>query len=215
MLWNWLRRHDAIGDKGCVIIGSPDEVVAHLRQVATDLNVGHLMLLLQFGNMNKGLAQYNTRLFAEKGDAAARRSVRRMGRPLVAAANDRRGARAIVAVPSGGARGRVSANAPPSGRQRDPCFLDQPLFTPGRQCWATAEARADTSLMSACLLGGPTRHRVDFPTLVLLRATTRNKSNSSDGDQQHWFHKNRTPATKHIGIAVLLSPRKLWRAPYF
>jgi alkanesulfonate monooxygenase SsuD/methylene tetrahydromethanopterin reductase-like flavin-dependent oxidoreductase (luciferase family) len=60
------REMDAIVDKGYVIIGSPDEVAAQLRQVATDLNVGHLMLLLQFGNMNKGLAQYNTRLFAEK-----------------------------------------------------------------------------------------------------------------------------------------------------
>jgi hypothetical protein len=28
--------------------------------------VGHLMLLLQFGNMNKDLAKYNTGLFAEK-----------------------------------------------------------------------------------------------------------------------------------------------------
>src|SRR6266487_6211013 len=30
------------------------------------LNVGHLMLLLQFGNMGKDLAKYNTKLFAEK-----------------------------------------------------------------------------------------------------------------------------------------------------
>jgi len=34
--------------------------------VATNLNVGHLMMLLQFGNMNKELAKYNTRMFAEK-----------------------------------------------------------------------------------------------------------------------------------------------------
>ena len=60
------REMDAIVDKGYVIIGSPDEVAAQLREVATDLNVGHLMLLLQFGNMSKGLTQYNTRLFAEK-----------------------------------------------------------------------------------------------------------------------------------------------------
>jgi alkanesulfonate monooxygenase SsuD/methylene tetrahydromethanopterin reductase-like flavin-dependent oxidoreductase (luciferase family) len=60
------REMDAIVDKGYVIIGSPDEVAAQLRQVATDLNVGHLMLLLQFGNMRKELAQYNTRLFAER-----------------------------------------------------------------------------------------------------------------------------------------------------
>ena len=60
------REMDAIVDKGYVIIGSPDEVAAQLREVATDLNVGHLMLLLQFGNMSKDLAQYNTRLFADK-----------------------------------------------------------------------------------------------------------------------------------------------------
>jgi alkanesulfonate monooxygenase SsuD/methylene tetrahydromethanopterin reductase-like flavin-dependent oxidoreductase (luciferase family) len=60
------REMDAIVDKGYVIIGSPDEVAAQLRKVATDLNVGHLMLLLQFGNMRKDLAQYNTRLFAER-----------------------------------------------------------------------------------------------------------------------------------------------------
>jgi alkanesulfonate monooxygenase SsuD/methylene tetrahydromethanopterin reductase-like flavin-dependent oxidoreductase (luciferase family) len=60
------REMDAIVDKGYVIIGSPDEVVEQLRQVASDLNVGHLMLLLQFGNMSKDLAQYNTRLFADK-----------------------------------------------------------------------------------------------------------------------------------------------------
>jgi len=57
---------DGIVEKGYVIIGSPDEVATQLRQVATDLNVGHLMLLMQFGNMGKDLAKYNTKLFAEK-----------------------------------------------------------------------------------------------------------------------------------------------------
>ena len=60
------REMDAIVEKGYVIIGSPDEVAAQLRRVATDLNVGHLMLLMQFGNMGKELAMYNTKLFAEK-----------------------------------------------------------------------------------------------------------------------------------------------------
>src|SRR5215469_12104222 len=60
------RQMEAIVDKGYVIVGSPDEVVEQLTLVATDLNVGHLMMLLQFGNMSKELAQYNTRLFAEK-----------------------------------------------------------------------------------------------------------------------------------------------------
>jgi alkanesulfonate monooxygenase SsuD/methylene tetrahydromethanopterin reductase-like flavin-dependent oxidoreductase (luciferase family) len=60
------REMDAIVDKGSVIIGSPDEVAEQLKEVAHKLNVGHLMLLLQFGNMNKDLAKYNTGLFAEK-----------------------------------------------------------------------------------------------------------------------------------------------------
>ena len=55
-----------IVDNGYVIIGSPDEVVEQLREVATSLNVGQLMLLLQFGNMSKDTTKYNTRLFAEK-----------------------------------------------------------------------------------------------------------------------------------------------------
>ena len=55
-----------IVDRGYVIVGSPDEVAERLRAVARDLNVGHFMLLLQFGNMSKDLTQYNTRLFAQK-----------------------------------------------------------------------------------------------------------------------------------------------------
>ena len=55
-----------IVERGYVIIGSPDEVVTQLTEVATDLNVGHLMLLLQFGSMGKELAAYNTKLFADR-----------------------------------------------------------------------------------------------------------------------------------------------------
>jgi alkanesulfonate monooxygenase SsuD/methylene tetrahydromethanopterin reductase-like flavin-dependent oxidoreductase (luciferase family) len=55
-----------IVDGGYVIIGSPDEVVEQIRHVATSLNVGHLMLLLQYGNMSKDTTKYNTRLFAEQ-----------------------------------------------------------------------------------------------------------------------------------------------------
>jgi len=60
------REMDAIVEKGYVIIGSPNEVAAQLKEVAINLNVGHLMLLCQFGNMGKDLAKYNTRLFAER-----------------------------------------------------------------------------------------------------------------------------------------------------
>ncbi len=60
------RDMEHIVENGYVIIGSPDEVTEQLRQVATDLNVGHLMLLLQFGNLNKEATRFNTKLFAEK-----------------------------------------------------------------------------------------------------------------------------------------------------
>jgi len=59
------REMDAIVDNGYVIIGSPDEVAEQLREVAVNLNVGNLMLLLQFGNMSKELTKYNSRLFAD------------------------------------------------------------------------------------------------------------------------------------------------------
>lgn len=60
------REFDAILDNGYVIVGTPDRVAEKLREVATELRFGQLMLLLQFGNMGKELANYNTRLYAEK-----------------------------------------------------------------------------------------------------------------------------------------------------
>jgi alkanesulfonate monooxygenase SsuD/methylene tetrahydromethanopterin reductase-like flavin-dependent oxidoreductase (luciferase family) len=60
------RSWEDIVERGYVLIGSPDEVAEQLRNVATDLNVGHLMLLLQFGNMSRDVATHNTRLFAEQ-----------------------------------------------------------------------------------------------------------------------------------------------------
>jgi alkanesulfonate monooxygenase SsuD/methylene tetrahydromethanopterin reductase-like flavin-dependent oxidoreductase (luciferase family) len=55
-----------IVDKGYIIIGSPDEVAEQLKAVATELNVGHMLFLLHFGNMSREVAQYNTKLFADK-----------------------------------------------------------------------------------------------------------------------------------------------------
>ena len=55
-----------IVDHGYVIVGSPRDVEEQLREVAVNMNVGNLMLLLQYGNMGKALTQYNTKLFAEK-----------------------------------------------------------------------------------------------------------------------------------------------------
>jgi len=53
-------------DEGYVVVGTPDQVAERIREIARNLNVGHLMLLLQFGNMGAELARYNTRLFAER-----------------------------------------------------------------------------------------------------------------------------------------------------
>jgi len=87
-------RMEDIVERGYVIIGSPDEVVTQLTEVATDLNVGHLMLLLQHQAVRR------------PGDAAAERPVQRMGRPLVAAADaaarTRRGRRTLRRADRGG-----------------------------------------------------------------------------------------------------------------
>lgn len=60
------REFDAILENGYIIVGNPDQVADKIREMAKTLNVGHLMTLLQFGNMGKELTMYNTRLFAEK-----------------------------------------------------------------------------------------------------------------------------------------------------
>jgi alkanesulfonate monooxygenase SsuD/methylene tetrahydromethanopterin reductase-like flavin-dependent oxidoreductase (luciferase family) len=57
---------DRIVDEGYVIVGSPEEVAAKLREVAVELNVGQMMLLCQFGNMSRELAGYNIELFAKR-----------------------------------------------------------------------------------------------------------------------------------------------------
>ncbi|HVH04794.1 MAG TPA: LLM class flavin-dependent oxidoreductase [Myxococcota bacterium] len=57
---------EEIVSKGYVIVGSPDEVAEQLREVALSLNVGQLMLLLQFGNMSRDVTLFNTELFAKQ-----------------------------------------------------------------------------------------------------------------------------------------------------
>lgn len=57
---------EEIVEAGYVIVGTPDEVAERIREVAVNLNVGNLMLLLQFGNMSHDLARYNTQLYAEQ-----------------------------------------------------------------------------------------------------------------------------------------------------
>jgi alkanesulfonate monooxygenase SsuD/methylene tetrahydromethanopterin reductase-like flavin-dependent oxidoreductase (luciferase family) len=53
-------------DAGYIVIGSPAQVTEQIVDLAENLNVGNLMLLMQFGNMNKDLTRYNTKLFADK-----------------------------------------------------------------------------------------------------------------------------------------------------
>jgi hypothetical protein len=88
------REMDVIVERGYVIIGSPDEVATQLREVVNNLNVGHLMMLLQFGNMGKDLTKYNTQLFAERVTPQLH-DVFRLGGPLVAAADGPLGAGAL------------------------------------------------------------------------------------------------------------------------
>jgi hypothetical protein len=53
-------------DAGYIVIGSPKQVTEQMIELSENLNVGNLMLLMQFGNMNKQLTRYNSQLFAEK-----------------------------------------------------------------------------------------------------------------------------------------------------
>jgi alkanesulfonate monooxygenase SsuD/methylene tetrahydromethanopterin reductase-like flavin-dependent oxidoreductase (luciferase family) len=53
-------------DDGTIIAGSPERVTEQIRDLADDLRVGHLMLLLHFGNMPRDKVMKNTRIFAEQ-----------------------------------------------------------------------------------------------------------------------------------------------------
>jgi len=53
-------------DQGYIVAGSPESVTEQMREVAKGLRVGHMMMLLQFGNMPRAKVMKNTRLFAEK-----------------------------------------------------------------------------------------------------------------------------------------------------
>ena len=55
-----------IVDNGYIIAGNPKQVTEQVRDVATSMNIGHLMLLLHFGNLKKETVLYNTRRFAQE-----------------------------------------------------------------------------------------------------------------------------------------------------
>ena len=53
-------------EKGYVVVGDPGQVAEKLTQIAVDLNIGQLLLLLHFGNMSRELTMHNIRLTGEK-----------------------------------------------------------------------------------------------------------------------------------------------------
>ena len=57
---------DEMVEKGYVVIGSPDTVRETLDDVAMTFNCGHLLTMLQFGNMSDELTRYNSELFGDK-----------------------------------------------------------------------------------------------------------------------------------------------------
>jgi alkanesulfonate monooxygenase SsuD/methylene tetrahydromethanopterin reductase-like flavin-dependent oxidoreductase (luciferase family) len=63
---------DEMVEKGYVVIGSPDTVRETLAEVARTFNCGHLLTMLQFGNMNDELTRYNSKLFGDKVAPALR-----------------------------------------------------------------------------------------------------------------------------------------------
>jgi alkanesulfonate monooxygenase SsuD/methylene tetrahydromethanopterin reductase-like flavin-dependent oxidoreductase (luciferase family) len=53
-------------ERGYVVAGSPDTVVQQLTEMEQTLRVGHLMVLLHFGDMPKETVLYNTTRFAQE-----------------------------------------------------------------------------------------------------------------------------------------------------
>jgi alkanesulfonate monooxygenase SsuD/methylene tetrahydromethanopterin reductase-like flavin-dependent oxidoreductase (luciferase family) len=54
-----------ITERRYIIAGTPDAVTEQIDELRTVLNVGHLMILGQFGNLGKDAAMKNIRMFAE------------------------------------------------------------------------------------------------------------------------------------------------------
>jgi alkanesulfonate monooxygenase SsuD/methylene tetrahydromethanopterin reductase-like flavin-dependent oxidoreductase (luciferase family) len=53
-------------DSGCVVAGSPHTVIDRLNDMADRMKVGHVMLLMHFGNMKHDTVLYNTTRFAKE-----------------------------------------------------------------------------------------------------------------------------------------------------
>jgi alkanesulfonate monooxygenase SsuD/methylene tetrahydromethanopterin reductase-like flavin-dependent oxidoreductase (luciferase family) len=57
---------ESLVENGYIIAGSPATVSEKLEQLSTTLNAGHIMMLMQMGDMPRELTLYNTQMFAEK-----------------------------------------------------------------------------------------------------------------------------------------------------
>jgi alkanesulfonate monooxygenase SsuD/methylene tetrahydromethanopterin reductase-like flavin-dependent oxidoreductase (luciferase family) len=53
-------------DSGAVIAGTPEHVTEQLRETCKDLGVGHLMLLMQLGSLDRENTMHNVKLMSEK-----------------------------------------------------------------------------------------------------------------------------------------------------
>ena len=103
------REMDAIVDNGYVIIGSPDEVAEQLRRGRDRPQCRPPDAAVAVRQHEQGSGAVQHAPFRRKGDAAARRCLRRMGGPLVAAADGGRRPCAAVAVRAGRDRRRIGA----------------------------------------------------------------------------------------------------------
>lgn len=60
------RDWTGIRDRGHVVSGNVNDVIEQLEELARSLHVGHLMTMLQFGNMSHETATRNIRLFSKR-----------------------------------------------------------------------------------------------------------------------------------------------------
>ena len=57
---------EAMVEKGYIILGNPTQVTEQVHELATTMNIGHLMVFSHFGNMDPELAKMNTEMYATK-----------------------------------------------------------------------------------------------------------------------------------------------------
>ena len=62
----------AIVENGYILAGHPKRLIEQLNEMADEMRIGHLMLLLHFGDLKKETVLYNTRRFAEEVAPAVR-----------------------------------------------------------------------------------------------------------------------------------------------